>query len=112
MQLIDNNANVTGTSLQGYISTSFDNLVKAFGKPIYDCDDSYDKVQVEWALQFEDEDGDSVVATIYNWKDYDDGSACKQALEYDWHIGGNSYDAVQAVYAMMETAEAAEYYGA
>ena len=105
LKVISKNAEVTGTHLQGRITTSYDKLVEVFGEPTYNDNDPRDKVQVEWALKF----SDGTVATIYNWKDYDDGSRCKQALHYDWHIGGMNYDAVMNVY---ELAEEEVYYGA
>ena len=97
-ELIDKDANITGTSLQGHIEADFDDLVKAFGKPTYDSieDGPSDKVHTQWALEFEDEEGDLVVATIYDWKE--DSPFASRVGTYNWHIGGNSYAAVEAVY--------------
>tara|TARA_E500000081_G_scaffold145882_1_gene168269 strand:+ start:1554 stop:1886 length:333 start_codon:yes stop_codon:yes gene_type:complete len=97
-ELIDKDANITGTSLQGHIEADFDDLVKAFGKPTYDSieDGPSDKVHTQWALEFEDEDENLVVATIYDWKE--DSPHTSRVGKYRWHIGGNSYDAVSAVY--------------
>jgi hypothetical protein len=95
--LIDRDAESAGTSLKGHIQATYDELVARFGKPKYDGEPSGDgKVDVEWCLEFENSEGDSFVATIYNWKDYDGGVACKSG-PYTWHIGGKSWDSVEAV---------------
>jgi len=101
-ELIDTNASITGTHLQGHIEASYDELVKAFGKPAYDStvDGESDKVHTQWELEFENEDGDLVIATIYDWKE--DSAFNSRVGKYNWHIGGNSYDAVSAVYDFAE----------
>ena len=58
----DSNIDVNGTSHQGEISETFENLLKVFGTPMGASDDN--KVDVEWNIMF----NDGVVATIYNWK--------------------------------------------
>ena len=80
-----------GTSLQGYFSTSYRQLVDLLGEPNADGD-GY-KVSTEWVL--EDEDGN--VATIYDWKEtelYGDSSISveqfREYSSYEWHIGANS----------------------
>lgn len=96
----DNNdcVNICGTSLMGKVTTTYDKLVEAFGEPTYDASHSGDgKVIVEWTLDFrvETEDGDDfdyVTATVYAWKE----SSIPYG-EYDWHIGGNDYTAVDCV---------------
>lgn len=78
---------VVGTCLQGYIHTSFDRLVETFGEPtITDSGDG--KTRVEWRLKF----SDGTIATIYDWKEH-------QPLEAvsEWHIGGESHQAVNNV---------------
>jgi hypothetical protein len=76
---------VGGTSLQGYIRTSYADLVGCFGEPTHDGD-GY-KVDAEWVITF----ADGVVATIYNWKDGpnycgEDGTPVEFIRE--WHVGG------------------------
>ena len=98
MELVYKDAEITGTSLQGYIKADYDDLVKAFGHPAYNSVEhgESDKVHTQWALEFENEEGDIVVATIYDWKE--DSPFASRAGKYNWHIGGNSYEAVEAVY--------------
>jgi hypothetical protein len=76
-----------GTSLQGYINTTFNNLVDVLGEPIYP--NSIDgKVICEWVLKF----NDGTIATIYCWK------LKKIPMNnYNWHIGGHSEKAVDHV---------------
>tara|TARA_B100001778_G_C18387818_1_gene538350 strand:+ start:203 stop:523 length:321 start_codon:yes stop_codon:yes gene_type:complete len=80
--------NVTGSSLVGYVKTTYDTLVEKFGDPTYTYGD---KTTAEWKLEFDVGD-DWVTATIYDWKTYDTPMG-----EYDWHIGGFSMDAVDVV---------------
>ena len=94
-----------GTSLQGEIRTTYDVLRDLFGKPSYDTGDPNEKVQTEWCLEgkvfFTDEDGDQdyeyVKATVYNWK-----TGYTPIGEYNWHIGGHGYEAVELVTAILE----------
>lgn len=83
----------SGSSLQGYVTATYDKLIGLLGKPTYMDADPYAKVNCEWCLtikvQDEDdpEDWDYEYATIYNWKDG------RVPLEtYSWHVGGFSYD--------------------
>lgn len=74
------------TSLQGYIKTSYADLVACFGEPQGGFDDY--KQDVCWDIKF----ADGVVCTIYNWKD--GRNYCgEEGLDVeditDWHIGGH-----------------------
>ena len=94
------------TCLQGEVTTTYDTLKGLFGKPSFDTGDPYEKVQTEWCIEgkvfFTDEDGEVdneyVTATVYNWKT----GGSTPTNEYDWHIGGNSYDSVELVRAIIE----------
>lgn len=102
--------NVNGTSLMGYVSTTYDTLVEKFGEPTYtDCGD---KVNTEWCLEFEvdadngsvGEDGniEYVTATIYDWK-----VDATPYGEYNWHVGGTSEESYDCVIAAMADTDAA-----
>lgn len=90
---------INGTSLKGYVETTYDELVEKFGEPTIT---DGDKTTVEWNLVFEcdadngslGEDGNTeyVTATIYDWK-----TSNTPMSEYDWHIGGFSEEAIEAV---------------
>lgn len=85
---------INGTCLQGYIHTSYRDLVECFGEP--HCDGDGYKVDAEWMLRFED----GTVATIYNWKDgknYCGFEGLDVEDITDWHVGGNSPKAVTRV---------------
>jgi len=96
MKLLHTQADTCGTSLQGYQTVDFDELVKIFGTPTYShtVDIDLDKVNYEWALLFKDADGKEIKASIYDWKTLPQIST---ASGYRWHIGGFNYEAVSAV---------------
>jgi hypothetical protein len=77
-------ANANMTCLQGYVETTFAELVACFGP----SEGSGDKVTQNWALEFED----GTVATIYDWK-----TNMTIHGPYHWHIGGHSNLAVGQV---------------
>ena len=104
MKIININNDVTfkaGSSLQGYMSASYDELVAKFGEPTYKAEKQgdFDKVWTEWVLEFEvEEDGetDYIYATIYDWKE-SSPEASRTGKQYRWHIGGFSWAAEDAV---------------
>jgi hypothetical protein len=90
--------NISGTSLIGTINTTYGTLVEKLGEPTY-TGDIEDKVQAEWSLEFEDEEtGETIVASIYDWKNYEYGI---QYGDYDWHIGGQDYRSLHAVQELL-----------
>ena len=104
----DNNdcVDICGTSLMGKVRTTYENLVDAFGEPTYDASHSGDgKVIVEWTLDFRVETGeyngndfDYIPASIYAWKE-----SSVPYGEYDWHIGGHDYGAIECVESVLNT---------
>ena len=99
----------TGTSLIGYVDTTYEELCKAFGEPTYKEPSGDGKVQKEWNLEFEDADGNVTVATIY---DYRAGKFGYREPGYRWHVGGFEYDALELVeeaLSMFRTRAMAEY---
>jgi hypothetical protein len=73
-----------GTSFHhSTVRASVNELTKIIGEPTYESNDGEDKVNIEWEL--EDDNGD--VITIYDWKEY-------RKIGYDeqieWHVGGMS----------------------
>jgi hypothetical protein len=88
------------TSLKGYVTATYQELVEAFGEPTYltygpDSDEYYgeDKVETEW--EWVDDPCGRI--TIYDWKCYDGGRTSRSGQPYRWHIGGTSYWAIQVV---------------
>ena len=85
-------ADANGTSLRGYIATTYNNLVKTFGLPTFEIPASQmDKVTIEWILQLPN----GSVVTIYDWKGY--GYKPKADEVYEWHIGGLTSSVVEFV---------------
>lgn len=76
------------SSLQGYVLTTYDELVKVFGEPHFTSDDPIDKVTAEWIIDF----GDGGVASIYDWKEDETPKGL-----YRWHIGSYSKDVIPFV---------------
>lgn len=72
----DPTSNINGTSLIGYVKTTYANLVEKLGEPETD----FDKSTAHWSL----EAPDGTVATIYDWKNWTTPQG-----EYEWHIGGH-----------------------
>lgn len=77
------NINVNGTSLCGYVHTTYDFLKAKLGNPKIEFED---KVTCYWNIEF----SDNSVATIYDWKT---GQTPKE--NYHWHIGGNNPTSVE-----------------
>lgn len=81
-----------GTSLKGYVTTTYNKLVEAFGLPqLNNGPSQFDKVTIEWVLRF----SDGTIATIYDWKGY--GWQPAPDEEYEWHVGGHHASAVALV---------------
>lgn len=85
-----------GTSLQGYIKATRGQIEEAFGAPTYETPSADDKVTTEWVVVFPSEDDKDIVATIYDWKRYEDGKPSMDELMF-WNIGGHSFEAPDKV---------------
>ncbi len=97
----DDMAKTNMSSLQGYIETTYEELVTALGEPTF-TESELDKSTVQWDLTVivkrpYDEDHDYVVATIYDWK-----TAETPTEPYKWHIGGFDNDAVDVVQQLLK----------
>ena len=80
----------SGTSLQGYVTTTHSQLTRLFGNP-YEYG-PYEKVTTEWKLLIE-----CVLVTIYDYKTH-----ATPFGVYDWHIGGFSPEAAALVQAIVD----------
>jgi hypothetical protein len=87
---------ISGTSLQGYIETTKAELVSVFGEPMWSGSDG-EKVTIEWGILFEDE----TLATIYDWKRYEQGTPANDEL-MTYNIGGFNIRAVELVKNALE----------
>lgn len=93
------NVNLEGTSLQGYITCSYDTLCEVFGQP--EGGDGH-KTQAEWAVKTDD----GTVFAIYDWKEH------KPVYDVtEWNIGGKTTQAVEALHTIVNAAldERAKY---
>jgi hypothetical protein len=87
--------NMNMSSYKGVIKTTYDKLVEVLGEPTYTDANPNEKVNAEWNVEVDD--GENFTKfSIYNWKT---GSIPTE--EYDWHIGGFDYDAVNAAYELI-----------
>lgn len=89
--MIVTNALAAGTSLVGYVHTTYDRLVDILGEP---RDGSADgKTTASWTIKFED----GSIATIYDWK-----QPQTPTQDYQWHIGGFNSGVVERIGALLE----------
>ena len=82
-----------GSSLAGYVTVSYADLVRVLGEPIGPSGDG--KVRAEWIIKFRD----GKVATIYDYKAGGDLEAFTA-----WHIGGRSDVIVERVGQLLKDA--------
>lgn len=80
------------SSQQGYITATYDELVKAFGQPEYGPDEpsADEKVTCEWSIQLGGQE-----CRIYDWKEY---TGVTPRGKYEWHIGGYDKNAERLVH--------------
>ena len=77
-------ATVHGTYLIGHTTATRREIEAVFGAPDeYGESDGDGKVTTEWLIRFDD----GTVATIYDWKRYEDGAPGMDE-QYRWHVGG------------------------
>lgn len=81
---------INGTCLKGYVRANFAELAAAFGDPL---EGDGQKTQAEWILLFTMPDGEEIIATVYDWKQYDTAVVNVK----DWNIGGHDYRAPELV---------------
>jgi len=96
MKNFEKDVNMSMSSLQGYIKTTYDKLVEVLGEPTYTDADPYEKVNCEWTVMVPQEDSSPVKFSIYNWKD---GRIPTE--EYEWHIGGYGFEAVSEAHEII-----------
>lgn len=84
VKVVDNYSAANGTHLQGYVNTTYAQLVALFGQGM----GAGDKTTQEWILEFDN----GAVATIYDWKE-----CCTPEGMYAWHVGGTQRTVVALV---------------
>jgi len=71
--------------LVGYFKSTREKIEEVFGAPTFTTEDKWEKVTVEWVIQFED----GTTVSIYDWKRYEEGTPAMDEV-YEWHIGGKN----------------------
>ena len=103
-----------GSSLMGYVTATYGELVGLFGEP--NCPPS-DKTWNSWDISFtvfeddEGEDHQDIYASIYDWKEMGPESS-RNGEKYRWHIGGfreKEHRADWLVSDLVGQTDAAEY---
>ena len=84
----DDCMNSNGSSLRGYHTTSYVNLVDLFGEPnAYSGDKTWNAWDLCFTVHDDDgEDSEDVYVSIYDWKESSPDHS--RIGEYRWHIGG------------------------
>tara|TARA_Y100000401_G_C8196591_1_gene161455 strand:+ start:104 stop:454 length:351 start_codon:yes stop_codon:yes gene_type:complete len=94
---------ICGTSLQGNVNCSYQDLVSIFGEQ-HSSGDDY-KTSCEWGIEFDD----GIIATIYDWKQNKIYLGEDEGIHYtevtNWNIGGNSWKSHFYIYMLLETKE-------
>lgn len=91
-----------GSSLKGKLKygIKYDDLYNMFGPPTYSNESGDGKVNFEWVIEFENENGILEQFTIYDWKvdaEYSkmNTGAISEGKEFlggsRWHVGGKVY---------------------
>lgn len=75
------------SSYAGVIRCGYDVLAAAFGEPDPEALCSDGKVTCEWTMELEIKSGETIVFTIYNWKD-----KTPPAENDMWHVGSHHHN--------------------
>jgi len=108
MQITDFNADISGTSLQGYVEATFSELVEALNFPSYQSCDVTEKVNNEWAIAV-DVGGKKIVVTVYDWKEGDGGEAARGGKKMYWHVGGRDQRSLVVLEAILDRSVKSAY---
>jgi hypothetical protein len=78
-----NHPSINGTSLKGYLNTTYSQLRALLGPSTFNKPSGDHKIQVEWVVEFQGQ-----IFTIYDWKTYD-REYTEQLLDM-FHVGGKT----------------------
>ena len=91
VETINDRSKIRGTSLSGYLNTSYATLVELLGEPNAPVDEY--KTDAEWHVKVKEEGDAPAYATIYNYKDgknYLGANGLNVEDIKDWHVGSKS----------------------
>lgn len=91
-KVTNNIAKANGTSLIGYITSTYSTLCEKLGEPLRDHSGDR-KVTCQWIIEFED----GSVGTIYDWK-----TRATPTKQYDWHVGGRGTNILEKTSKLTE----------
>ena len=91
----------TGTSLQGYVMATYEELVAVFGEDIGPSDKVFNEFRGEISVYSPEEKcHDIYTVTLYDWKE--DSPLTARTGTYRWHVGGLCADAPYLVEDVLE----------
>ena len=90
VKIVNQREEANGTSFQGYVETSYGQLVSAFGKSMKGSEDG--KVNHQWIVKI-----DGILCTIYDYKEN-----LNNGKVSDWHVGGKAKACVQMVKEVLD----------
>ena len=93
-----------GTSRKGDINASFADLKELLGEPTFEG--KGDKITTEWVVNWKDDHNDERgIFTLYDWHYARNFGNDYEVIQ--WNIGGNNYNDVLAVDALLEKKDVA-----
>lgn len=98
---VGNFVEAKGTSLQGYVMATYEELVAVFGENLGPSDKVFNEFRGEilvWNDVMETED--VYIVTLYDWKE--DSPLTARTGTYRWHVGGLCADAPYLVEDVLE----------
>ena len=91
----------TGTSLQGYVNATYEELVAVFGENLGSSDKVFNEFRGEISVYDPELDCyDAHTVTLYDWKE--DSPLTAQNGKYRWHVGGFNVDVPYLVEDILE----------
>ena len=98
---VGNFVEATGTSLQGYVNATYEELVAVFGEDIGPSDKVFNEFRGEISVYDpEFECWNIYTVTLYDWKE--DSPYTARTGTYRWHVGGYNADAPYLVEDALE----------
>lgn len=85
---------ITGTSLQGYLTASYDELESKFGKPV----GSFEKSSAMWVLRL----GDTLITVYDSVSEGFENAPQQRGVLRQWHVGGEKVSVIGILAALLQ----------